>query len=104
MTLDVSPEIEIMIRQRAAAEGVSINDLLARTFAPDKESPAGDPIERVRQLLSRWQAEDHTPIVPPIPAQNGETLTQALFRRCSHDREGERGGRSSLGRHRERIQ
>lgn len=81
MSLDVRPEIENMVRQRAAAEGVSIDDLLARTFAPGKKlQPAGDPVEHVRQLLVRWQSEDRTPIMPPVPLRNGETPTQALFR------------------------
>ena len=85
MSLDVSPEIENMVRQRAAAEGVSINDLLARTFAPEKEPPVSEPIERVQQLLARWQAEDHTPIVPPMPTQSRETPTQALFRKWEEE-------------------
>ncbi len=86
MSLDLSPEIEKMIRERAAAEGVSVNDLLARAFAPDKiQTPPTDPTEQVLAMLAQWQAQDHTPLRTPIPTRPGETPTQALFRKWAEE-------------------
>jgi hypothetical protein len=83
MSLDLSPEIENVVRERAAAAGVSVNDLLARTFVQEKVQtrPLIDPKEHVRALLAQWQTQDNTPILPPIPIHYGETPTQALFRK-----------------------
>lgn len=87
MSLDLSPEIENVVRERAAAAGVSVNDLLARTFIQEKEQtrPVIDPKEHVRALLAHWQAQDNSPILPPIPIQSGETPTQALFRKWENE-------------------
>ena len=82
MSLDISSEIENVIRERAQAAGLSVNDLLARAFTSEVMAtrPSTDPKEHVRALLTRWRAQDNTPVLPPIPTQNGETPTQALFR------------------------
>jgi hypothetical protein len=82
MSLELSPEIEQVVRERATAEGVSVNDLLARTFAPEMADvrPPNDPIAHVRALLAGWQASDHTPSLPQAPPRSGETPTEALFR------------------------
>lgn len=82
MAIDVSPEIETAVRERAAAEGVSVNDLLARSFAMEKiqDRPSLNVQEHVRSLLAQWQAQDKIPAIPLIATQDGETPTQALFR------------------------
>lgn len=87
MSLELSPEVEHAVRQRAAAKGVSINDLLARTFVLDmqEELLSQDPKERVRALLAEWQAQDNTPRLPPIPMREGETPTAALFRKWEEE-------------------
>jgi|SRR5579872_81148 len=87
MSIELSPEVEHAVRERAAAEGVSINDLLARTFVPEKrdERTTQDPRERVRALLAELQARDNTPRLPPIPTREGETPTQALFRKWQEE-------------------
>lgn len=87
MSLDLSPEIENAVRECAAAEGVSVNDLLARTFASEKMQthPPADPKAQVRALLAQWQSQDNTPLLPPILTENGETPTQALFRRWEEE-------------------
>ena len=56
MSLHVRPEVEKVVRERAAAEGVSVDDLLARTFVAGRD--AGNPETRVRALLAQWQTED----------------------------------------------
>ena len=83
MSLDLSPEVENVVRERAEALGVSVNDLLARTFAPEKTEAklVSDPQAHVRALLARWQAEDNTLTLPPVPTRPGETPTQALFKK-----------------------
>ena len=64
MSLELSPEIESAVREYAEAEGVSINDLLARTFPPRLSNTERDPGERIQALLSRWQQEHG---LPPRP-------------------------------------
>ncbi len=87
MSLELSPEVEKVVRERAAQEGVSVDDLLARTFLvlQEKALSIGDPKERVRALLTKWQTEDNTPLMPPISTRNGETPTQALFRKWEEE-------------------
>ena len=87
MSLDLSPEVETVVRDRAQALGVSVNDLLARTFAPEKTEAktVNDPEAHIQALLARWQTEDNTPILPPIPTLPGETPTQALFRKWAEE-------------------
>ena len=87
MAIEVSPEIETVVRERAAAEGVSVNELLARIFATKKMivRPSLDPKGHVRSLLAQWQAQDKTPAIPPISTQSGETPTQALFRKWEEE-------------------
>lgn len=85
MSLELSLEIENVVRERAAAEGVSVNELLARAFAPNKAQTAGDPKARVQALLTRWQAEDNTLLMPPPSPHPGETPTQTLFRQWAEE-------------------
>ena len=87
MSLELSLETENVVRQRAAAAGISADDLLARTFGQKKlqEPSPTNPQERVRALLTQWQAQDGTPVLPPILTQNGETPTQALFRKWEEE-------------------
>ena len=68
MSLELSPEIEDVVRDQAAANGISVNDLLARTFAPQQNiQPQTDPKAQVQALLNKWQAEDNMPLLPSIP-------------------------------------
>jgi hypothetical protein len=87
MSLDLGPEIENAIRLRAAAEGVSVNDLLARTFALERQvtNSTRDSKLHIQALLDKWQAADNTPIMPPMPTLPGETPTRALFRRWKEE-------------------
>jgi hypothetical protein len=84
MSLDISRETEDIILERAREEGISVNDLLAHAFAPEKhttsESLPTDPVARVRSILAQLQAADNTPRMPPIQTLPGETPTRALFR------------------------
>jgi hypothetical protein len=84
MSLDISPEIEDIILERAREEGVSVNDLLAQAFAPEKHTVATplptEPKARVQAILAQLQAVDNTPQMPPIETLSGETPTRAMFR------------------------
>jgi hypothetical protein len=53
LSLELDTEVERLVRQRAEAAGLSVNELLARTFSPTPE-------QRVRALLAQWQAADRT--------------------------------------------
>jgi len=83
MSLDLSPEIEYVVRERARADGVSVDELLARTYLhkSDTSEVINDPKARVLAKLAKWQADDHTPHVTPIVTLPGETQTEALFRK-----------------------
>ena len=61
MPLDIAPEIENIVREYAEAEGISINDLLARCFPP-RRIPPDDPVlkflnDRLRQAEGASPAE-----------------------------------------------
>lgn len=64
MSLELSSEIESVVRDYDAAEGVSISDAVARRFPP--RPSAQDTRDRVQALLTKWQAEFGMP-VPPRP-------------------------------------
>lgn len=81
MSLELSLEVENMVREKATEEGVSIEELLRRTFASEKSYAPHllPPKERVQALLALWQAEDHSPMQSPVLARNDETPTRTLF-------------------------
>lgn len=60
MSLNLAPEIEVTVRQHAEREGISISELLARTFPPLSSSPqsdrnaSGEQMIRVQALLGQW--------------------------------------------------
>lgn len=61
MSLELAPEIEEAVRAYAEAEGLSINDLLARHFLPQRVA-ADDPVlqflnDRLRQAQIAAPAE-----------------------------------------------
>ena len=70
MSLDLAPEIETTVRQYAEREGVSVEELLARTFPPVKpastapETAVDDAATRVSSLLQQWQQEYGLPSRP----------------------------------------
>lgn len=73
LTLDLRPEVENALREYAAEEGVSISDLLARTFPPKTAHPhtngtngttSREPQDRIQTLLSAWQQQYGLPTPP----------------------------------------
>jgi len=56
---ELAPEIESSVRDYAAREGVSINELLARTFPPRHSLPSPKAL-RLIEAIRQWQAEDMT--------------------------------------------
>lgn len=79
MSLELAPEVENTVREYAEAEGVSINDLIARTFPP--RTARRDPAEHVRNLLSQWQQQDGTRFAQPAPNDGAMTPSEALFQK-----------------------
>jgi hypothetical protein len=75
--LDLSPETETILEQEAAREGVSVDTLLRRTFAPQTASIS--PAERVKHMLAAWQRADNTPTVTPPTNNSNMTPSEALF-------------------------
>lgn len=72
MSLDLSPEVEHAVRERAAAEGVSVEDLLARAFAPECADP---------NAANGADAED-TPLVRAVRAMTDRTSAEAAQARA----------------------
>jgi hypothetical protein len=83
MSLDLSPEVENIVRERAKAEGASVDELLARTYLHKDETAQAiiDPKARVLAKLAKWQTDEKTPQVPPIEVLPGESQMDALFRK-----------------------
>jgi hypothetical protein len=54
--LDLAPETESRLRERAPREGVSVDELLTRLLPP--LAPA--PTTKASNLIRQWQAEDAT--------------------------------------------
>src|SRR5438105_2966105 len=87
MSLDLSPETETAVRERAATEGVTVNDLLARTFSVIEQNgqSSADPRDRARTLLRKWRAEDEIPPITANRIQTGPTSAEALFKRWEEE-------------------
>ena len=77
LTLDLEPEVEISLREAAAAEGISINELLARTFPP--QIAKSSPRDHVQALLTRWQEQDQSPVAALV------TSSEALFHKWDQE-------------------
>jgi hypothetical protein len=85
MPLNLDPEMERQVLERAQDAGMNANDYIAgmlRATAPDR---APDPVARVRSLLSQWQRQDATPVAPPGPNDGTLTPSEALFRRWEQE-------------------
>jgi hypothetical protein len=80
MSLELNPEVERLLLERAGAAGTSASDYVARLLqvAPPADLP--DSIVRVVAMLNEWQQRDHTPIAAPVPNDSGLTPSEALFR------------------------
>ncbi len=76
MALQIAPETESRVRERAARDGISIDELLNRFLAPVPPLPSPAPAEpaatetqeetrvRVQGLLHKWQSEYGLPVPP----------------------------------------
>ena len=58
--LDLSPETENNVREYAAREGVSIDELLARTFPPRPQPQLDAKARKLIDAIRQWQVEDAT--------------------------------------------
>jgi hypothetical protein len=87
MSLELKPETEDAVREYAEREGVSVDELLARTFAkkpPARSAVSASEKERAVALLRRWQQE--MPAVAPPPPNDGSlTPSEALFRQWEQE-------------------
>jgi hypothetical protein len=75
MSLNLAPDIEIAVQKYAEREGISIHELLARTFPvlpSNLTSVPSDPVNTVQELLRQWQRDYGLPIRP-----DGKTHTSA---------------------------
>ena len=67
MSFDLAPEIETSVRAYAEREGITPDELLARTFPPLNPLLEED---RVLSLLHKWQKEEGTPLQPTVSSQS----------------------------------
>jgi hypothetical protein len=87
MSLELTPEAETILRQQAEREGVSIDELVMRTFT--KRQSAQSAVseaeqERVLALLRQWQ-HDTPPVASPAPNDGTLTPSEALFRQWEQE-------------------
>jgi len=83
MTLTVSPQTEARLFEVARQEGIDPGALIekwVREYGSSVNAHSSDPQERVRALLTQWQAADQTPVVGTVQPREGESPTEALFR------------------------
>lgn len=57
--LNLAPDIETRVREYAAAEGVSVEELIARAFPPRPRKP-DEKASRLIKAIAKWQSEDAT--------------------------------------------
>lgn len=57
--IDLSPETETILAQEAAREGMSVDALIRRTFAPHAPQPDSKAL-RLMEAIRAWQTEDAT--------------------------------------------
>jgi len=79
VALQLDPEVERIVRERASMEGISVRDLLMRTFAAGGERE--DPEARVRTLLAQWQAQDGMQTGLPLGGPETRSANEALLAR-----------------------
>ena len=85
MALELSPEVERQVLERARAAGITADDYLARLLqAADPVAPP-DPVAQVRSLLHQWQQLDHTPTAAPAPNDGTLSPSEALFRQWERE-------------------
>jgi hypothetical protein len=58
LSLELRPEVEKLIRERARAEGVSVDELPSGAFTGEQAYRSATPSNRVREITSDWQAHD----------------------------------------------
>src|SRR5689334_7411159 len=88
MSLTLTPEVEAPVEERAREEGVSPNELLARTLGTNGKSdaPANDPIERAMRIVREGRAADKKiPVMEPIETLPGGGPLEALFRKWAEE-------------------
>jgi hypothetical protein len=61
MSIELHPETEKAIEARAAAEGLTVDELLSRTFVREPSE------ERVRRKLAEWQSADGCRLHEDVP-------------------------------------
>ena len=90
LTIELTPEQESRLAAVARQKGLAPAQLAQRLVTehlPDNlpDVTGAAPAERVRALLTEWQAQDNTPTLPPVPKREGETQTEALFRKWEEE-------------------
>lgn len=90
LTIELTPEQESRLAAVARQKGLAPAQLAQRLVTehlPDNlpDVTGASPAERVRALLTEWQAQDNTPTLPPVPTREGETPTEALFRKWEEE-------------------
>ena len=85
MSLEIHPEVERQVLERAEVAGISASDYIARLLRGTVPSIVPAPAARVRDLLREWQHYDHTPTAAPAPDDGTHTPSEALFRQWERE-------------------
>ena len=85
MSLEIHPEVERQVLERAKVAGISASDYIATLLRGTAPSIVPAAAARVRDLLREWQQDDHTPIAAPAPDDGTRTPSEALFRQWERE-------------------
>ncbi len=84
MSLELNPDVERQVLERAQAAGTTASDYIARLLQAAAPIASPDPAARVRGLLKEWQ-HDHTPTAAPAPHDGTLTPSEALSRQWEQE-------------------
>jgi len=85
MSLELNPEVERQVLERAQAAGTTASDYVAGLLQAGAPIAAPDPAARMRGLLHQWQQDDCTPTAAPAPNDGTQTPSEALFRQWERE-------------------
>lgn len=79
MSLVLSPQTETILRTEAAREGISVDDLIRRTFGPPEASPSPTDDPDRERVLARLRELQREYGLPERPDGKGHTSVAELF-------------------------
>jgi hypothetical protein len=85
VSLELNPEVERQVLERARAAGTTASDYIAQLLQAYTTIASPNPIARVHGLLNQWQFQDRSPTSAPAPNDGTFTASEALFRQWERE-------------------